>query len=216
MWKFSKGWFNRFKRRYKISFRRPTNTAQNSQMIKKKQLESFTMGFTKLNNPVKTWTGRWRTDLSQLPFAFNQGSTYEITNSTSVWVSGGSSGLYKCQCTVQLTIFADGGCRVKPLFIFWGKGLRIPLQESPVWQEGYCKFSIKCLVWWKYNATVANKQLEYCGIPNLKHWIIYHVQQTFLDLVVNMEIHINPHLCPSKRKLTLQVKIYNWNNWPKR
>ena len=49
--------------------------------------------------------------------------------SKSVWVRGASSGLDKRQCTVQLTIFADGVSRVKPLVIFKGKGKRIPLAE---------------------------------------------------------------------------------------
>ena len=36
----------------------------------------------------------------------------------SVWIHGGASGLDKRQCTVQLTLFADGVPRVKPLIIF--------------------------------------------------------------------------------------------------
>ncbi len=36
-------------------------------------------------------------------------------------IRGGQTGLEKRQCTVQLTIFADGEPRVKPLLIFKGK-----------------------------------------------------------------------------------------------
>lgn len=36
----------------------------------------------------------------------------------------------KRQCTVQLTIFADGVPRVKPLLIFRGQGKRITLREK--------------------------------------------------------------------------------------
>ena len=36
----------------------------------------------------------------------------------------------KRQCTVQLTLFADGEPRVKPLVIFRGKGKRIPFSEQ--------------------------------------------------------------------------------------
>ena len=50
------------------------------------------------------------------------GPTYDTTNSPTVWVRGGVSGMDKRQCTVQLTIFADGQPRVKPLLIFRGKG----------------------------------------------------------------------------------------------
>ena len=46
-----------------------------------------------------------------------------------MWVHGGASGLDKRQCTVQLTLFADGEPRVKPLLIFRGKGKRIALSE---------------------------------------------------------------------------------------
>ena len=129
--KFSKGWFNHFKRRYKISLRRPTNTAQKQptdkeEAIRKQQPSEDSDG--QMEDRFKL-SQIANVDQTLLPFAFNQGSTYETTNSTSVWVSGGSSGLDKRQCTVQLTIFADGGCRVKPLLIFRGKGLRIPLRE---------------------------------------------------------------------------------------
>ena len=137
--KFSKGWFNRFKRRYKISLRRPTNTAQKQPTDKEEAIRKFHHEIRQAQQPSEDSDGQVEdrfkhsqianVDQTPLPFAFNQGSTYETTNSTSVWVSGGSSGLDKRQCTVQLTIFADGGCRVKPLIIFRGKRLRIPLRE---------------------------------------------------------------------------------------
>ena len=43
---------------------------------------------------------------------------------------GGASGLDKRQWTVQLTVFADGEPRVKPLLIFRGLGKRISLREK--------------------------------------------------------------------------------------
>ena len=46
-----------------------------------------------------------------------------------MWIRGGASGLDKRQCTVQLTLFADGEPRVKPLIIFRGKGKRIAVAE---------------------------------------------------------------------------------------
>ena len=61
-------------------------------------------------------------DQTQLPFTFSDGSTYADTGERSVWVHGGASGLEKHQCTAQLTIFANGEPRVKPLLIFWGTG----------------------------------------------------------------------------------------------
>ena len=44
-------------------------------------------------------------------------------------VRGGESGLNKRQCTVQLTLFADGEPRVEPLIIFHGKGKKIGVAE---------------------------------------------------------------------------------------
>ena len=84
------------------------------------------------------WTSRGEFQLHQLanvdqtplPFSFTSGPTYKTTNSPSVWVRGASSGLDKRQCTVQLTIFADGKPRIKPLLIFRGTGKRIPLRET--------------------------------------------------------------------------------------
>ena len=63
-------------------------------------------------------------------FSFSDGPTYETTNSSTVWVKSSSSGLDKRQCTVQLTVFADGCNKVKPLVIFKGKDERISFHEQ--------------------------------------------------------------------------------------
>ena len=65
-----------------------------------------------------------------LPFSFASGEIYAETGLRTVWVQGGASGMEKRQCTVQLTIFADGEPRVKPLLIFKGTGAQIPLRET--------------------------------------------------------------------------------------
>jgi len=44
----------------------------------------------------------------ELPFTSTDGPTYEAKGAKSVCVQGGTSGLDKRQCTVQLTLFADG------------------------------------------------------------------------------------------------------------
>ena len=74
--------------------------------------------------------GQWTThianmDQTPLPFTFSDGETYADTGEHSVWVQGGTSGLGKRQCTAQLTVFADGVPRVKPLLIFRGKGKQL-------------------------------------------------------------------------------------------
>lgn len=69
-------------------------------------------------------------DITQLPFTFTKGEGYDVKGTTTVWHRGVGSGLEMCQCTAQITIFADGEPRVKPLLIFRGKGLRIPQAET--------------------------------------------------------------------------------------
>ena len=48
----------------------------------------------------------------------------------SSWTLTTGEGHDKSQCTVQLTIFADGEPRIKPLLIFKGTGQRIPDREK--------------------------------------------------------------------------------------
>ena len=69
-------------------------------------------------------------DQTPLPFVFDDGKTYADKGSSEVWCVSGSSGLDKRQCSVQLTIFADGVSRVRPLVIFPGNGLRITRKEQ--------------------------------------------------------------------------------------
>ena len=69
-------------------------------------------------------------DQTPLKFCFNpKGSTYNNTGEKTVWCRTSGSGHEKRQCTVQLTIFADGVSHVKPLIIFKGTGQRIALNE---------------------------------------------------------------------------------------
>ena len=62
-------------------------------------------------------------DQTLLPFVMDDEKTYADKGSSEIWYSG--SGFEKRQWSVQLTIFADGKPRVKPLVIFRGKRLRI-------------------------------------------------------------------------------------------
>ena len=65
-------------------------------------------------------------DQAQLEFWFNtKGATYTDTGDKTMWCRTTGSGQHKRQCTVQLTIFADGVARIKPLVIFKGTAQRI-------------------------------------------------------------------------------------------
>ena len=94
-------------------------------------------------------------DQTPLAFSFCQGPTYETTNSSTVWVRGAKSGLDKRQCTIQLTIFADGLPRVKPYIIFRGKGKRISFKE----QLQYDK-----------RATVRFQENAWCDGSAMEYW----------------------------------------------
>ena len=136
--KYSLEWFTCFKTRYKISLRRATNTAQKVPQDKEAAIQEFHRQIREVQAPSEgdgPQEERFKlcqianVDQTPLPFSFTDGPTYETTNSSMVWVRGQASGLEKRQCTAQLTIFADGEPRVKPLLIFRGKGKRIGLRE---------------------------------------------------------------------------------------
>lgn len=142
--KYSQRWFTRFKKRYKISFRRSTNTAQTPPSDKEAVIQEFHQQIRDVQLPEEgDGPQEERFNLSQisnvdqtpLPFSFVDGPTYETTNVSTVWVRGGGSGLEKRQCTVQLTIFADGVPRVKPFLIFKGTGKRISLRERVLYDR---------------------------------------------------------------------------------
>ena len=135
--KFSDDWFTRFKRRHKISLRRATNTCQKEPDDKRSTIQHFHRSIrekAKAGSSVGSlgkWTHRQVANVDQtpLPFTFSQGSTYADKGDKTIWVVGGASGLDKRQCTAQLTVFADGEPRVKPMLIFRGTGKRISLAE---------------------------------------------------------------------------------------
>ena len=63
-------------------------------------------------------------DQTPLPFEYLSGRTYNQVGDKTIWVqSSTQSGWDKRQATIQLTIFADGIPRVKPLLFFRGQGL---------------------------------------------------------------------------------------------
>ena len=135
---FSNGWFLGFKKRHRISIRRATNTCQKEPEDKRSAVQYFHRNIRRKAaegeqiGPLGQWTPRQVANMDQtpLPFSFCDGETYTDTGEQSVWVRGGGSGLDKRQCTVQLTLFADGEQRVKPLLIFRGKGKRISFAEQ--------------------------------------------------------------------------------------
>lgn len=110
--------------------------AQKPPSDKKEALQQFHRTIRKVaqeprpTQPVGHFTPSQITNMDQtpLPFCFMDGGTYADTGVKNVWVQSGASCLEKRQCTAQLTLFADGEPRVKPLLIFKGKGKRISIK----------------------------------------------------------------------------------------
>ena len=138
-------WFNRFKTRYCISLTRPTNTAQMYSDTLQTSIQQFYRYIRQTaTNKQRDFlgiqagaAGPWdlnqiaNIDQTSLESCFNtKGATYSTTGEKTVWARSTGSGHDKMQCTVQLTVFADGEPRMKPLLIFKGTGQRIPEKET--------------------------------------------------------------------------------------
>ena len=133
---FSDKWFRGFCNRKRISLRRKTNTSQ-------KTPDQFVNAITKFHQKLlrERTRGKFQLkdianmDQTPLPFLLDYTRTYDIVGAKEIWVRSGHSGLDKRQCTVQLTVFDDGVCRLRPTLIFLGKGLRISKEEKSNWDK---------------------------------------------------------------------------------
>ena len=161
---YSDTWFTGFKKRYRLSMRRATNTCQKEPADKCSAIQHFHRSIRRtakegdLVGPLGQWTPRTIANMDQtpLPFTFCDGPTYADTGKRSVWVRGGASGLEKRQCTAQLTIFADGEPRVKPLLIFRGTSKRIALAEK---------------VRYDRRVSVVFQPKAWCDEGVMRHWV---------------------------------------------
>ncbi len=150
--RFSPGWFDRFKSRAGISLRCTTNVSQKQPSDLKITIRQFHLDIRNVaaKGESKGELGQYElvtianVDQTPLPFTFNGGEGYDMTGATTVWHHGAGSRLDKRQCTAQLTIFADGEPRVKQLLIFRGKGLRIP--QEGIRPQGGGEIPAQCLV----------------------------------------------------------------------
>lgn len=132
----SQNWFQRFKKRHGISFRRRTNKKKQAagdgrhtiQKFHRDLREAVKSRRRRLNSTLDVKYGRWtpknRYNIDQvpLPFVVDREKTYDVTGNKQVWVSQPSSGLNKRQATLQLCIRAEGDQDVKPAIVFRGKG----------------------------------------------------------------------------------------------
>ena len=102
-------WFQRFKKRHGISFRRRTNKKKNAADDRRQTIQKFHLD---LREDVKStrkrfnaaqdvkygrWTPKNRYNIDQvpIPFVIDQYKTYDVTGNKQVWVSQPFSGLHK-------------------------------------------------------------------------------------------------------------------------
>ena len=72
-------------------------------------------------------------DQIPLPFVLDDGKTYNETGAKEVWCACAASGLEERQCTVQLTVFADGISRLRSLIVLRGQCKRLAKKEKDGW-----------------------------------------------------------------------------------
>ena len=155
--KASDNWFQRFKKRHNIAFRRRSNKKKAAASDGKETIQRFHRDIrTSLKTTRRRHTtqpdgkyGRWlpqnRYNVGQvpLPFVIEQDKTNEVKGSDQVWVSQPSSGLDKRQATLQLCIRAEGPQNVKPAVVFRGKG-NVSAEEKGQYDKGVDVYFQKC------------------------------------------------------------------------
>ena len=134
--KCSDQWFMRFCRRYGAALRRKTHTAQTDPKQLAPAITKFHPKLLRVSRRgVYQTKDSANMDQTPLPFLLDDEKTYGDKGSSEVWCVSGSSGLDQWQCSVQLTIFADGVPRVCALVVFRGKCLRIIRKEQEAWDR---------------------------------------------------------------------------------
>ena len=117
--KASDKWFLSFTNRFKISFCRKSHCAQKDPQSLRYSIVKFHSKMLHIRR-FATYQMNDILNMDQTPFPFviDNGKRYAKKGSSKVWCATHGSGLTKRQCSVQVTIFADGKPRVKPLVIF--------------------------------------------------------------------------------------------------
>lgn len=136
--RFSNGWFRGYLGWHQISLRAVTNKASQLPRDFGESILSW-LRFNRHNSQYRPGeergleegehrVGRFmlqnicNMDQTPVPFEYLEGRTYNQIGEKSIWLQSSKSGWDKRQGTIQLTVFADGVARVKPLIFFRGKG----------------------------------------------------------------------------------------------
>ena len=163
--------FSRFANCFEISLRRKTRCAQKYPQSLGYSIVKFHL---KVLSTRRRGTYRMKDianmDQTPLLFVMDDGKAYADKGSCEVWRATYGSGLDKRQCSVQLTIFADGKTRVKPLGIFQGKCLRIESKEQDAWDR---------------RVQVLFQEKAWCDEPRMLYWISQQWNNCFMNPPTN-------------------------------
>lgn len=141
-------WFWRFQRRHKIALRARTHTTQQAPSELRESITSFHEELVRQRHRgVFSDKDIANMDQTPLPFVLDDGKTYDSQGAKEVWTASAAPGLDKRQCTVQLTVFADGAPRLKPMLIFRGKGTQNSKERARrIRQASHRKVSAQSMV----------------------------------------------------------------------
>ena len=147
----------RFFRLYGVVLRRKTHAAQADPKQLAPEITKFHSKLLRVHrHSVYQTKDIANMDQTPLPSLLDDRKTYVDKGSSEVWCVPGTSGLDMWQCSMLLTIFADGVPRVYPLVIFRVKGLRITRKEQEAWHR---------------RVQVAFQPKAWCNESMMKKWI---------------------------------------------
>jgi hypothetical protein len=210
--KFSNGWFQGYRRRWRISNRCRTKTSQKPPEDFHEKVTAWLQfnrrqtviikGLSDLGLPrgeEVPLVGRFKlseiSNMDQTPLAFDflSSRTYEEKGAPTVWLKESRSGWDKRQCTLQVCVSADGVPRCQPLLIFHGAAGLGDCRR----REEMRKYAHGVDVLWNPKA--------YANEDTMLHWIkhIYRFSSAYSTLGVEQEPRLlsldafSAHLTPA-------------------
>lgn len=142
---YSDKWFRRFCKRRNTSLCKTSEAAQHTPVNLSATISKFHAKLLRVQRPSNfQLSDIANMDQNPLPFVIDDSNIYDNAGLKEVWYASAASGLDKCQCTVQLTLFADGKQHERPIIIFRGQGKRISKTERDGWDKrGHIMFQQK-------------------------------------------------------------------------
>jgi hypothetical protein len=173
--KYSNGWLYRFCTRYRISSQARTDQKSHSEEYRVKQIVDFVAEYLKLQKAgpaVDPLFGRfsperhWHVDQIPMPFSFPRTRSLNPIGTPCLIKGVVSTGLSKRQCSIHLTIRAQGEQIVPPVIIFAGLG------------RGVCEDEIR--EWAKLNHVLVFFQKKAWCDSDFFHWYLLNVFNKYI------------------------------------